>query len=224
MEQSSFAEQPVVSAPEHSRRGYETTKYSKEKKLCSIMVQEVNLKTIRRQLKQLMEVFNVVGTLLVLPTRESINLLISKQWRKIQCKSVLDKGSFLIHLFVEIYEFFNTYGNPTRNRAELTWQLFQIFPAGNGILEGIMDDGILDRSDLEIEGIIREIISVGAWGQLDVAVEMLITNMALSASSGYQLNHHHPDLGLRNGVCRPTMMETYDFVENTPWTDRLSAL
>ena len=139
-------------------------------------------------------------------------------------KEVLDKGSFLIHLFVEIYEFFNTYGNPTRNRAELTWQLFQIFPAGNGILEGIMYDGILDQSDPEIEGIIREIISVGAWGQLDVAVEMLITNMALSASSGYQLNHHHPDLGLRNGVCRPTMMETYDFVENTPWTDRLSAL
>lgn len=43
---------------------------------------------------------------------------------------------------MKIYEFFDTYGLPTRNRKELTWQLFQIFPAGNGILDGIMEEEI----------------------------------------------------------------------------------
>ena len=171
---------------------------------------------IRRQIEKLMEVFDVVGTLLVLPTKESIDLPISKQWRRIQCKAVLDKGSFLIHLLVEIYEFFHSYGLPTRNKKELTWQLFQIFPASNGILDGIMEDEILDRTEQEIERMIQELVSGGIWDQLDEGVQISTANMAVTASPGYQLNHHHPDLNLRNGECRPRMMETYNFVENTP--------
>lgn len=224
LEQPSMDVHPVVPVPEHPRQGNETTKHSRERKLTGIVFQRINLKSVRRQLEKLMEVFDVVGTLLVLPTREGIDLPISKQWRRIQCKAVLDKGSFLIHLFVEIYEFFNNYGLPTRNKRELTWQIFQIFPARNRILEGIMEEEILDRTDQEIEGIIQELVSGGVWDQLNEGVQILTTTMAVTASPGYQLNHHHPDLGLRNGTCRPTMIETYDFVENTPWTDRLLAL
>ena len=87
-----------------------------------------------------------------------------------------------------------------------------------------MEEEILDRTDQEIEGIIQELVSGGVWDQLNEGVQILTTTMAVTASPGYQLNYHHPDLGLRNGTCRPTMIETYDFVENTPWTDRLSAL
>ena len=78
LEQPSLDAHPVVPAPEHPRRGYETTKHSRDRKLTGIVIQKINLKSIRRQLGKLMEIFNVIGTLLVLPTKESIGLPISK--------------------------------------------------------------------------------------------------------------------------------------------------
>ena len=224
LEHSSMDEYPVAAVHDRPRRGYETTKYSRDKKLTGIVFQKVNLKNIRKQVEKLMEIFDVVGTLLVLPTKESIDLPISQQWRRIQCKTVLDKGSFLLHLFIEIHEFFNNHGLPTRNKRELTWQIFQAFPARNGILEGIMEEEILEQTDQEIEGMIRGLVSGGVWDQLNNGVQILTTTMAVTASPRYQLNHHHPDLGLRDGPCKPTMMETYDVVENTYWKDRLLIL
>ena len=46
LEHSSMDEYPVAAVPDRPRRGYETAKYSRDKKLTGIVFQKVNLKNI----------------------------------------------------------------------------------------------------------------------------------------------------------------------------------
>ena len=204
--------------------GYHTAEYSRESKLEKCVFQDVTLKRIRMYVEKLMEVLTVTGTMLILPLDGKSSVPISKQWRRVQKKSVLDTGALLLHIFMELFSFFETNGLPTQDETELVYKLFQIFPINGGILETVMGEDILDRDSSEIKEILRGVVSSGVWEQLKEGADTLTTNLAITLTPWHIANGRQPDLHLRSIGCRPTMLETYDLVEHNPWVDRLLAL
>ena len=87
------------------------------------MVQKMNLLLVRRQVIKLIEIFNVVGTLIIKPTWENSALSVLNQWRRVQDIDVLDRGAFLLQIIVELYSFFDA----NREKEEKVSNMFYIY-------------------------------------------------------------------------------------------------